>query len=79
VNDAVLMRVFEGIRELGTPSLHGLRVETVRRDPVCQLSAWHQLHHDERLAIAFADVVDGADVRVTQLRDCPGLTHQAIA
>ena len=79
MDDAVLMRMVEGVRQLGAPARGRFRIETIRGEPMRQLDSRHELHHDERVAIELADVVDGADVGMAQFRDGPGFAQKAIA
>ena len=79
MDDAVLMRVVERIRELGAPAHGRFRIEAMRGEPVRQLDSRHELHHDERVASELADVVDGADVGMAQFRDGPGFAQKPIA
>ena len=74
----MLMRVLEGIGELDAPMRGRFRIETSRGEPVRQLDSRHELHHDERVAVELADVVDGADVGMAQFRDRPGFAPKAI-
>ena len=78
MDDAVLMRMVEGIGKLGAPARGRFRIETMRGEPVRQLDTRHELHHDERVAVELADVVDGADVGMAQFRDGPRFTQKAI-
>jgi len=47
------------------------------RQPLAQRLAFQQFHDDERLAVVFVNVVDGADVRMVKRRGCASLAPEA--
>ena len=47
-------------------------------DPLFQRAPWEMLHHDERQTVDLADVVDGDDVRVGELRECARFLHEEL-
>ncbi len=66
VDDAVGVRRIECVRRLNRKIEQRIEVDLLIRDEVLQRLAVEVLHGDERLAIGFANVVDGADTRMIQ-------------
>ena len=79
MNDALSMRRAERVGNLHR-NLEGV-VERQRalRQPVGQRLAFEILHDEKRRALLSADVVEGADVRMGELRDRAGFTIEAFA
>ena len=68
MNDALGVRGIEGIGHFGSECEQEIGFEGPSVDALLQRHAIEMFHGNERLAILFADVVDGANVRVIQGR-----------
>ena len=63
MDDAFAVRRVERVGNLDADVDDLVRPSAARRRGDREALALHELHHDERLALVLADVVDGADVR----------------
>jgi hypothetical protein len=79
MHDAGAMRSVECRRDLDRDRQPLARRERALLEARGQCLALEKLHHEKRHAILLADVVEGADVRVGQLRDRAGLAIEALA
>ena len=68
VNDVLGMGGVERVSDLDGQREQGIEFERMARDHMLQRRAIQKLHDDERLAILFANVVDGADVGMVERR-----------
>ena len=68
MGDAVNVRMCKGVGDLNAMANHGLRRKPARGHEVVHPSAFHVLHHDVGTPIHVADLVNGADVGMVQLR-----------
>ena len=66
MHDALRVRGVKGVGDLDTEIDNLVNLERAARDAVEKGLAFHPLHHDERLAVVFTDVVHRADVGVVQ-------------
>ncbi len=66
MNDALGMRHVHRIRHLNRERNQQRHVKAVAGEVVLERLAAHELHHEIRAAFGFADVIDGANVRVAQ-------------
>src|SRR5215831_18737416 len=66
MNDSLAMGRVQRISNLDAKRQNHLRIERAPRDTLFQSHPFQQLHGNERLAVLFADVVNGADVRVIE-------------
>ena len=78
MHDAGFVRDLEGVGQLGRYVDDLLGVGASGRHPVLQRRAFEQLHHQERLALVLAEVVDGADVGVVECRRGTSLALEAL-
>ena len=67
----------ESLRDLDPVAQNLVERKRPPRQPPGQRLALQQLHHQEVDVTLPADVVEGADVRVIQARDRPGLAREA--
>jgi hypothetical protein len=77
VNDAVPVRVDEGVGNLEAVTDDRLGGETAVRDQLRQRLAVDELHRDERSPVRRADLVDRADVRMVERRGGARLSQEA--
>jgi len=61
---------FERVGNLDTPIQHLLDHKRLATDAVLQCLAFEKLHGDERDPVRFANVINGANVRMVQGRSC---------
>ncbi len=78
MDNAVRMGVIERARDLNAVALH-LRGGKCAAGERLKRPAGDMLHHDEGKPLGLLDVVNGANVRVTQSRDGTRLTKQLSA
>ncbi len=79
VNDAAVVSVRQRVGNLDAVADRRLGGQPVRGNEIEQRAPFHVLHRDERLRTLFADLVDGADVRVVQDRCRTRLVQQQVA
>jgi len=79
VDDAAPVRSVERVRDLNTDSkdLSGLKCTT--RDTLCERFAFYELHDEEIGVALLPDIVEGADVRMTEAGDRPRFPLEASA
>jgi hypothetical protein len=68
MDDAFRVRGLERVGDLNREGENGLGFERTVADLVLQRGAFQVLHSDKRFAVVFANVVNGADVRMVQRR-----------
>jgi hypothetical protein len=76
VNDALLMRSFERLGDLGGESDRFIHREGAPRESVGQRFAVQELEDERRDPVRLLDAVDGGDVRMAQRGEETGLTRQ---
>ena len=67
MNDAALVRVGQRIGELHRILEHVAERQRPTRNPCAQRLPFDELHGNERTAVGFTHLVDGADVRMIEL------------
>ena len=77
MQDATIVRVPQRFRELNTVALDLFDGKWASRKPRAKRLSFNELHRDVRLAIGFADFVNGADVRMVQRGDRARLAHES--
>ena len=73
MNNAFAVRSVQSLGNVERDRDNTVHLQRLRPDEVLKRGALEKLHRDERPAIVFADLVNGADVRVIQGRCSPGL------
>ncbi len=77
VNDAAAMRRVERLAHLPGKVQHPRGRQRSFFDQLLEGAPFEQLHHDERLAVVFAELVNRTDVRVLQRRRQAGLALES--
>ena len=70
MNDSFQMGHIESVGELNSHVQSGFDVQGSSRNSVPQCHAIQKFHHNERLAVLLADLVNGADVGMVQRGSC---------
>ena len=70
MNDSLGVRGIERVGNFDGDIEQAVEFERAAVDHVLQCGAIEKFHGDERLAILFANIVDGANVRMVQRRGC---------
>ena len=78
MNDAALVGGVQSVGDLQCQAQQLLGWQGVFTHVVLQRPAFHQLHHDELLAVVLADVEDGADRRMIQRAGETGFTSEPL-
>ena len=68
MDDAATVRMGQGVGDLNTVAKYRLHGKPARWHEVVQPRAFHVLHHDVGTPIHVADLMNGADVGMVQLR-----------
>ena len=79
MDDAALVRMREGAGDLRAVPEHGFDGQAVERQHLGERAAVDELHRDEHAAAGIADLVDGADVRMIEVRGRAGLVEEPAA
>ena len=79
MNDAVTMGAIERIGDFDGRSQQEVRGERPALEPLRERLALEILHHQKVDLVVTADVVQGTDVRVIELRDCSGFLFEPAA
>src|SRR5712692_4247988 len=78
VNDALRMGGVQSVGDLDAPIEHEFGGQRLAGDTVVQRCAFEEFHDEEGLAVAFANVVNGADVRMIQRGSRAGFALQTL-
>ena len=78
MNDAGAMRRLEGRRDLNRGLERLIKRQRALREPVGQRLAIEVLHDEKRRALVLAHVVQGADMRMRELRDRTGFAIEPL-
>ncbi len=73
MHDPARMRFVQGLGDLDSDLQRFLEGRRSPPQPVGQSFAFQMLHHQEADPVLRADIVQGADVRMIQRRNCPSL------
>ena len=68
MNNPSLVRCFESVRDLNREPEYIVELWLPASNALFQVQAFQQFHDDEGVACVFTNVVDGADIRMTQGR-----------
>ncbi len=79
MDDAPLVRMRQRARDLRAVPKYGFDGQAVERQHLGERTAVHVLHRDEHAAAGIADLVDGADVRMIEVRGRAGLVEEPAA
>ncbi len=77
MNNSLLIRGIQRARNLDCQVQEFCRLQGLAGDAMLQGIALEILHHNERLAMVFADFVDGADVRMVEGGSSPSFALEA--
>ena len=78
MRDALAVGLVQGIRDLNGVAQGLIEWQRTLGQPLGQRFALQVLHDQEVGTVLLADVVEGADVRVAQRGNCPGLTLEPL-
>ena len=78
MGDALMMRGLQRVGDLSSEREHAAERQGLAGDLLLQRLAPHQLHHEERPALLFADVVHRADVGMVQRRRGARLAREPV-
>ena len=77
MDDAARVRGVERIGDFGGDLQQLLEMDRPARDAMLQRLAFEEFHHEEGVALIFADIVDGADVGIVQRGGGAGFAAEA--
>ena len=69
MNDPLLVRRFEGLRDLPGDGQGVVEWDRTLRDAIRERGPFDELHHERLHAVGFFEAVDGRDVRMVQRRE----------
>ena len=78
MHDAGAVRAIQRVGDLRTVFDDLGQRERAARQPVGQTLPLQHLHHQKADAVLMADVIEGADVRMVELRNRSGLTVESL-
>src|SRR5260370_92057 len=72
------VRCSQRVCNLNSDVEHLVQLNGVTGNTLFQALALQLLHNDEGMAVVLFDAMDGADMRIVQLRSCPRLTLETL-
>src|SRR6266851_834235 len=78
VHNPLGVRCSQRVCHLNSDVEHLVQLNGVTGNTLLQALALQLLHNDEGMAVVLFDAMDGADMRIVQLRSCPRLTLETL-